>query len=54
MRKKSDGVRVDHNKKSDGVRVEHERKSDGVRVHHQKVRWGESSPKEKRWGNSLP
>ena len=30
-------------RKSDGVRVDHEKKSDGVRVHHKKERWGESS-----------
>ena len=29
-------------KKSDGVRVDHEKKSNGVRVHHKKERWGES------------
>ena len=26
MRKRSEGVRVDHDKKSDGVRVNHEKK----------------------------
>ena len=31
-------------KKSDGVKVDHEKKSDVVRVHHEKERWGESSP----------
>ena len=31
-------------RKSDGVRVDHEKKSDGVRVHHEKERWGKSLP----------
>ena len=29
-------------RKSNGVRIDHEKKSDGVRVHHKKERWGES------------
>ena len=40
-KKKSDGVRVDHEKER-WVRVPHDKKSDGVRVHHKKKRWGES------------
>ena len=31
-------------KKSDGVRVDHEKKSDGVRVHYEKRWYGDSSP----------
>ena len=49
-KKKSDGVRVNHQKMSDGVRVHQQRKSDGLRVHHQKEQWGENSPKEKAMG----
>ena len=37
-------------KKNDGVRVDHEKKSDGVRLHHQRERWGKSSPKERAMG----
>ena len=48
--RKSDGVRVDHEKNSDGVRVYHEKKSHEMRVHHKKVRWAESSPRERAMG----
>ena len=41
-KKKSDGVRVDHEGKSHGVEFT-KRKSDGLRVHDKKERCGESS-----------
>ena len=34
-------------KKSDGVRGDHEEKSDRVRLHHEKERWGEFTRRRK-------
>ena len=48
-KKKSNGVRVDHEKKGDRVTV-HKKKSGGVRVDHKKERCGESSPLKRAMG----
>ena len=48
-KKKSNGVRVEHEKNSDRVTV-HKKKSDGVRVDHKKERCSESSPLERAKG----
>ena len=41
MRKRGESS---YKKRSNGVRVDHEKKSDRVTVHHEKERWDESSP----------
>ena len=49
-KKKSNGVKVNHEKKSDRVTVHIRKKSDRVRYDHEKDRWGESSPLERAMG----
>ena len=41
---------VHDKKKSDGMRVDHEKKSDGVRVHHKKEQWGEFTMRKRAMG----
>ena len=36
MKRKSDGMRVDHEKRSHWVRDDHEEKTDGLSVEHEK------------------